>query len=540
MELKETYLYLKIDRFQALRTFELSTGEVINTIDEFLEYCNSEKRKIYVGYLLPLRYLLQSLEVPIKEYTSSIKVGKTTIHDLNGWKTDINNNEDAIQIEKICHFNGNMYKFPSTLIAKKYSYDTYNNEIYDALKGEVKITVQDLGDFKKDCISSYKGGLIACPAELGKKYKKVKSYDLNSAYPFFFYTSLFPSSESIQEDPKTFKIIDGKILRKDGSAFKKGFTAKIKFVGLKRKKWVKLPCIQYKHQEEYLYKDCVYDYDGFLSGDIKISVNPPELLLIDLQYDYENSIIEEIYTHDLDNLDNFTLHFIEKMYNEKKDGILLDKIKLNLLGGAWSRSPLKSYMGIMPDNEEQVDRAINIYNGSDGKKPYCMGTKRTWDYRWTPYAVSYTRLTIGIIEKKLYDRGCKILYSDTDSIKFLGNEGNIFKDYNEKIKSINTMNNDLGTFRNEKDKWKDGGIFYGRKQYLSFSKGEIYTHFSGLNKKVVNNFIKAIGIKYLNKKEIFLPTGIWMIREFDDLPLGSKYTVCREIRFAKIDGTIMI
>ena len=358
-------------------------------------------------------------------------------------------------------------------------------------------------------------------AEPRKLYKGVKSYDVTSAYPSSCLLYRFPSSESTSVDTdRTFSVeSDGTVIGYDFNSEGLGYIGKFRVTNARRKDWVRLCSLQ---ERDFETGDGLnFDQIGLVEGSFTFNAAMPEMQLFLLQYDYDTIEVAELFTHELAPLPMHTRELLRWWYLQKRKGNLGAKLRLNSIIGCWGRSPFK-FPSIPVVDEDSARRALAVYNGSDSKKPASLGTIRTWDFRWGVYAVSYTRLLLGKIEHALAKRGCEVLYSDTDSIKFVGDEGNIFKGYNRAVRAA-IKDDRLGCFQNESSEYSDGAIFFAKRQYLRSSGGVIGPCLAGVSKFAASEQLAGKTLEDLEGQPLTLTSPMWMVTELPDDRLAMKF-----------------
>lgn len=505
-----------------LRGFKLSTGELF-TAKQFFKHCESVKGKYYTEILGPINSAMDLSGVPYKKSGDyKLTIGQATIISLNAWAMGLKADEESLEkIDRIVD-NFGIAITPGMGTVKDYSLQTRSQNVSKLLLGEVLCSFTDDNKLVKNGVPAYRPALLCLSASTKKHYKNIKSYDIVSAYPAACISYNFPSGESLEVNELNLKInSEGTIHNENWSSEKLGYIGKFKATGIKRKNWVKLCSLQFNQDLEEQYRSVKVDSIGILSGDLVFNAATPELRLFLLQFDYEEIEVLELYTHKLSKLPHSTTAIIRYWYDKKVNGDHIEKLKLNALIGCWGRSPLK-FPSIPVESIKDAERTLAIYNGSETKNPSCLGTIRTWDFRWAIYAVSYVRLALGKIEKALYDRGCKVLYCDTDSIKFTGDEGAVFENYSMIMK--NAINQgDLGTFRDESSSYSDGALFYSKRAYLKSSGGVIKPTIAGVNKALAEEQLLGMKLKEFEGKSLKIFTPIWIVTELPDEKLGMKF-----------------
>ena len=124
--------------------------------------------------------------------------------------------------------------------------------------------------------------------------------------------------------------------------------------------------------------------------------------------------------------------------------------------------------------------------------------------QWGIYVCAYSRHRILC---SIAEVGKDAVYSDTDSIKFIGEHSDYFNMVNKNTEKIMLdvcakynlpveLFNDLGSFENE---YGDEGVtakFLGAKRYITLEQDGYHTTIAGLPKKALNNYLNKLKIQY--------------------------------------------
>lgn len=500
---------------------ELSTGQVFATFSEFVEWCSLEKRNAFTDNLIWLQSLLE-IQGTAKYKASKhyIRVEKTKIYSIHAWRVDLERGEDPA--EKLAAVSNDLTSSPAMSAVRKFSKRTHRKDAAKLLLGEVLLSVREGPEWERNFSPAYRGGLTACAAVPGKLYTDVQSYDISSAYASAFVSGQYPVGESVEVE------VDGLSMGDNGSIGgigNRGYIARFRVVNARRKSWVRLACIQPDLDFPHLFADCEFDQLGMVSGTFEMAACPPEMALLQLQYEYDSIEILECYTHEMGKLTAPAIAVFEDMYKAKQDGGQLEKVQLNALTGAFGRSPL-AMLGRPVTDLETAAKHLSVYNGKEGKNPVSMGTIRTWDQRWAVYTCSTVRLLLGRFEKALYDRGCEVLYCDTDSIKFLGDCGDLFDKYNASVMEFIGCGK-LGSWDNESTDFSKV-IFYGKKQYLHMKgeEGSITPCIAGVHKETAKDSLRGLVIEDLEGQDVDVAAAYWQVirvsHEILGLPMAAR------------------
>lgn len=124
--------------------------------------------------------------------------------------------------------------------------------------------------------------------------------------------------------------------------------------------------------------------------------------------------------------------------------------------------------------------------------------------QWGIYVCAYSRHRI---LTAIHSIGRDAVYSDTDSLKFIGDHSDYFEAINKQTEKIMIdvckrynlpidLFNDLGSFENE---YGDTGVtakFLGAKRYITLEDDGYHTTIAGLPKKALSNYLDKLKIQY--------------------------------------------
>lgn len=494
-----------------IEKIKLSDGKEFEDIYSFIEFCEGYTGKLYGEGVHKILIAVESVSNKFKiksslknGLTANLKIGRTTIIDLEAWGLNIDDSKEAYEkVKEMEKENKYISSSPSADVNSAF-YEAmgykeamarayYRPNTLDAYLSSTKYSSWGF-------ITAYRGGILSSPADPNKIYENVISYDITSAYPYAAITTKVPVSESHalkDEDMKRLRIENGELnISKDY-----GFIGVFKIWGAKRKEWVKAPFLRY--DDRGAIKNGHIDPMGFVSGDITIAMSPDDLKTFDLQYDYNSIEIINISIHRLDKLPEKAVKFIEEAYhnksNKEKGTVEYEKAKvaLNTIVGFWGIDPFASMRETFIKDGEIFEsyngdliEGFKSYSGEGKKAGRTAGRPRTWDFRWAVYTVAAVRRRIAETEKALYDAGLEVLYVDTDSIKVAGNRSTavgIFEKLNKKVPA-KYRKTGLGLWEDESDKFAKA-VFRGVKVYFyEDTDGERHTAVSGVDKASAKAF----------------------------------------------------
>jgi hypothetical protein len=168
-------------------------------------------------------------------------------------------------------------------------------------------------------------------------------------------------------------------------------------------------------------------------------------------------------------------------------------------------SELVTIIGCEPINERQyivTMRPIKFNEDNPrikAQREFCKGaiTQKPWVL--TMFTYSYARKILRDEWIKLEQKGCKIIYCDTDSL-FFTNPDNIIskKEYTHKDKELGKWSIEC---------WNDEGSFYTPKVYAIKDIGKLRIKGVGYNSLVIDTKYKNSSLNYEQKLELFLNTA---------------------------------
>lgn len=430
-------------------------------------------------------------------------------------------------------------------------------------------------DFFELVLKTYQGGLTASNInETGKLITNgMYSIDIKSSYPYQMASRYFPFYSKKNTQHYCGELAD-KIFKLGNY---KGFFGMLKFknIRISNRNYL-LPISSSQLSKGYVSTDRVTFNGKLLSAsEILIPCNDVDYETLKLVYNFDEVECLEIYaTNKQRRLRKEELCFILSAFHKKetikdKEDIEygLSKVYVNSMYGVKVTTPIKSSFHIENGEINEIDYfsfnederriihdkfvdAQNIFGGTlDIFTDGC-------------YITSYARFMLVSMMKKLVDLGCRVVYSDTDSIKFyLGditedevmkvlfitnkntirsNKNNIrFKTYKEIFKvNENDFNKicrlgiwELETVdKNDKPLPIPYFITFGAKKYgYITSDNKVFTTIAGCNKKnpsiVINNLAKRENIPLVDAFKIVLACGT----KFDETASG-RTTAKRENR----------
>lgn len=531
---------------------KLSNGEKFYDIEDFYNYIKDLEPTIFHGNnLVVITTALKGRKLSFKKKGNGIIIGNSILQNADSWNLDLPANyESELKIEKILlDFRiqgGVIASTPAIATLWRYTSISRHQKVakistLEALLGSTNYKNQKFlpyGSFKP----AYNGGLLGNPAEPGKLYENVISYDLNSAYPAAALAYNFPTGDSIIPENYSNLIIEKGII-KDYPDY--GFIGLFKFKGINRKTDVFLPCVS----EDIYEGKAEFDRLGLLSGEITLAASSPEFALFELQYTWESMEILELSIHRVAKLPHMTRKFLAEVFSKKISKYVTDatvpKLIMNSLIGIWGRDPLKDFKNPI-ESIEDIENSLLQYNGDQRKRPSSLNSLRTWDFRWAIYLTSYVRYFIANTAKMLTEAGIQILYADTDSIKCIGDKETarkifevrnnqfkeLFVDYD--IKFDQEIFDRIGQFEDESSSY-ESAVFFKKRMYLRSwnggQQGSCEPVISGANKESMRDQLFSFSMEDIEKSDdliLYTPTKKAFKSEdlnLEEFPLNSPLVV---------------
>ena len=378
-------------------------------------------------------------------------------------------------------------------------------------------------------VGAYAGGYTHANANYtGKIMENVTSYDFTSSYPYVMLSEKYPMRSFIHATPEQVKKVNIDKIDFDNYAILMDVTLEgVESISV-------MPYIQYARAVE---RDSIQDDNGRIAAakKVRLKLTEVDFQIIRKTYDIDKITVNDLYWSKKDYLPKEFITFIIEVYKEKnrikkelkelektkgkespeykEKDVAYTKAKANLNGlyGMCVTNYIADEALFEDDewkthviNEEDIKTKLEEQRNKDKKLlPYQWGV-------WIPAWARYNLFTI--IEKLDFD----IIYSDTDSCKFINNHEEIVDEYNkqcdakikamcahydldfEDLKGIGYLDNDgnynkfitLGAKKyayTSDDKQEDGSVIYDN----------LHITVSGVNKKA--------GAKALGKIEEFKP-----------------------------------
>lgn len=341
--------------------------------------------------------------------------------------------------------------------------------------------------------------------------KNVGSYDLSSSYPYQMMAKEYPVGAFIK-----YTIESEKELKHLNSAY--CTIGRYCFTNVKVKKNVPIPYIPVS---KITTNNCTAFNGRVLKADyVNISLTNIDYEIIKSQYDFDDLYVKDFYIARKGELPKELKDVIMKYYENKTTlkGIIefiyeyfTSKQKLNSIYGMTVTNPCKG--------ETVLDEETGEWSTDDTNKAELLDKfYKSWNsflpYQWGIFVTANAR-------KQLQDGidkvGLDTVYCDTDSIKYVNDHEQDFKELNDKInKSFSANRNGvdypMGVWdsENQKGKYYEYNQFktLGAKKYAFTKQGKLGITVAGLAKKEgAKELAKKGGIKKFENGAVFNNSG---------------------------------
>ena len=341
--------------------------------------------------------------------------------------------------------------------------------------------------------------------------KRVGSYDLSSSYPYQMMAKEYPMGAFIK-----YTISNEKELKHLNSAY--CTIGRYCFTNVKVKKNVPIPYIPVS---KIITNNCTAFNGRVLKADyVNISLTNIDYEIIKNQYEFDDLYVKDFYIARKGELPNELKEVIMKYYESKTTlkGIIefiyeyfTSKEKLNSIYGMTVTNPCKG--------ETVIDEETGEWSTDDTNKAELLDKfYKSWNsflpYQWGIFVTANARKQL---QEGIDKVGLDVVYCDTDSIKYVNNHEQDFKELNDKInKSFSANRNGvdypMGVWdsENQKGKYYEYNQFktLGAKKYAFTKQGKLGITVAGLAKKEgAIELARKGGIKKFENGAIFNNSG---------------------------------
>lgn len=357
--------------------------------------------------------------------------------------------------------------------------------------------------------------------------KNIGSYDISSSYPYVMVAEQFPMGKFMYYEVETLddlKYINNKYCT----------LGRYLFINLRLKDNVPIPYIPYS--KSICNKAKCYNGRVLEAEACQISLTNIDFEIINNQYDYDDLLVKDTYVSRKDKLPKELIDQVFHYFNLKStlkgdDEHYYEYVK--------AKNKLNSIYGMCVT--DIVHREINFQNGewlindSDIDNEISKYYKSYNNFLMYQIGVFVTAHARKRLQQAIDVVGMDVVYCDTDSVKYIGNHDNDFKQLNEQmikynqehnIKHTIEVNNKvfmLGQFDSENQKGKtycyDEFITLGAKKYAYKINGKIGVTVSGLEKrKGAEELERGNGLKDFKNGKVFIDSGR-TVAYFNNMPI---------------------
>lgn len=341
--------------------------------------------------------------------------------------------------------------------------------------------------------------------------KNVGSYDLTSSYPYQMMAKEYPVGAFIK-----YTIESEKELEHLNAAY--CTIGRYCFTNVKVKKNVPIPYIPVS---KITTNNCTAFNGRVLKADyVNISLTNIDYEIIKSQYEFDELYVKDFYIARKGELPKELKGVIMKYYENKTTlkGItefiyeyFTSKQKLNSIYGMTVTNPCKG--------ETVIDEATGEWSTDDTNKAELLDKfYKSWNsflpYQWGIFVTANGRKQL---QEGIDKVGLDVVYCDTDSIKYVNDHEQNFKELNDKInKSFSANRNGIdypmGVWdsENQKGKYYEYNQFktLGAKKYAFIKQGKLGITVAGLSKKEgAKELAKKGGIKKFENGAVFNNSG---------------------------------
>lgn len=344
----------------------------------------------------------------------------------------------------------------------------------------------------------FRGGYVHGNVRYADRVVNVRSFDITSSYP---YTMLaydgFPVSPFREENPADFwDLYNGG---------KHCLMMQIIFTNLRAKTD---HAIESKSKCISISRNALID-NGRIRRCAQCNVVLTELdfTCYELYYAWDSMKIERVYSAVKGRLPKYLLEPLAEAYEQKakmkhdgKSGTTEYALYKSLVNSAYGMSVtrmVEAEVCMMPKSGEWFINDSGFDYEKERKKAFLLP-------QWGVYICAYSRFRI---LSAIYALGSDAVYSDTDSIKFVGDHNDYFEYVNKKTRE--TMSSvckrynldynlfyDLGSFEAEYDGEEVQSKFLGAKRYLIKHDDKYEVTVAGLPKKALTGYFNRLKIQH--------------------------------------------
>lgn len=377
------------------------------------------------------------------------------------------------------------------------------------------------------CKKAFRGGNTASNRfKTNTIIDNVSSYDISSSYPYVMLTKKYPSSKWIEIDTKEFEKIDDV----------EYYTSNEEYCCVGTYTFFNIALKEINESIPYISVSKCENLGSCMTWNGRIEV--AQVLTLTLtNVDY--NIIKEMYDYDKIYVTSFMYCKARKLPKELRKTILEYFYKKSTLKGvvgyeyeyAKSKNKLNSTFGMFvsdilhePWNYQSTTQTIEKSEMNEEEREEKLRKYYTSRNSFLPYQVG---IFITAYARERLQQGLNLIaedvvYTDTDSIKYINNHEDDFKKLNNEVNNERKKieeNNDVPFWVEDekisqvmglwdKEKPYDQFITLGAKKYAYIQNGKIGVCVSGLNKKnAPKELSENGGLKAFRKGQVFYNSG---------------------------------
>lgn len=342
--------------------------------------------------------------------------------------------------------------------------------------------------------SLYIGQKLTTGSEIyGKKIDGVRSMDLTSAYPSVMLQCKYPITPFIRHDIKN---IERFIEQNEDRCF----IALVEFTNIYA---TTAHTVESYHKAIQLQGEVVENGRIYRADKLTVLITDVDYRIYKMFYKWESMRVILFKSSRLGELPPYLTDAIKEFYGNKKRLKAIknrteEEDRLYMRSKAMLNSVYGMTVSRMYTKEIYYD---GQYQEKEGESYEKQINKSFLSPFWGIWVTAYVRERIlsAIYQMSSSDHiGDDAIYSDTDSIKYLGDYTKLFDTINKEILEQNkTLKDpellDIGLFDDETPEPYESFLTYGAKRYMYKHKGEIHSVIAGLPRRTITDYVKKYG-----------------------------------------------
>ena len=324
----------------------------------------------------------------------------------------------------------------------------------------------------------------------------IKSRDITSSYPYTMLTyDGFPNSPLKREDPKLFN--------KRIESEKYCIIFEAIFTNLRAK-----GCHTYESKSKCIdiNANAIIDNGRVRRGNVTVMLTEIDYMIYLWFYEWDSMSIVNMWTSIKGRLPDYVLKPLAEAYKNK--AVMKHEGKSDTQEYALYKELVNSAYGMMVTrlNTSEVKLSQLDYNWYLDNTEFSYEKEKKKAFllpQWGIYVCAYSRYRIMSV---IYSMGKDAIYSDTDSIKYLGNYDDMFDIINKQAeKNVKEVCDrldlpfayfyDLGSFEKEYGGREVKGKFLGAKRYIIQDGDKITVTIAGLPKNALTSYVNRLNLQ---------------------------------------------